>query len=110
MTQIQTFENSSFKVQCVCVSGEPWFKGKEVATILGYKNTMQAIRVNVDDDDKKKMEELGKLSDSSLDANAKRSMYINESGVYFLILRSEKPEAKTFKKWVPSEVLHLFTF
>ena len=63
MTQIQTFENSSFKVQCVCVSGEPWFKGKEVATILGYKNTMQAIRVNVDDDDKKKMEELGKLSD-----------------------------------------------
>ena len=71
MTQIQTFENSSFKVQCVCVSGEPWFKGKEVATIL-------AIRVNVDDDDKKKMEELGKLSDSSLDANAKRSMYINE--------------------------------
>ena len=105
MTQIQTFENSSFKVQCVCVSGEPWFKGKEVATILGYKNTMQAIRVNVDDDDKKKMEELGKLSDSSLDANAKRSMYINESGLYSLILRSEKPEAKTFKKWVTSEVL-----
>ena len=53
MTQIKTFEESSFKVQCVCVSGEPWFKGKEVATILGYKNTMQAIRVNVDDDDNK---------------------------------------------------------
>ena len=94
MTQIQTFENSSFKVQCVCVSGEPWFKGKEVATILGYKNTMQAIRVNVDDDDKKKMEELGKLSDSSLDANAQNSIFINESGVYSLVLRSEKPEAK----------------
>ena len=105
MTHIETFSNSSFSVQCMCVKGEPWFKGKEVATILGYKNTMQAIRVNVDDDDKKKMEELGKLSDSSLDANAKRSMYINESGLYSLILRSEKPEAKTFKKWVTSEVL-----
>ena len=93
MTQLQTFQNSSFKVQCVCVSGEPWFKGKEVAAILGYANTRQAIRVNVDDDDKKKMEELGGLSDSPLDANAKQSMYINESGLYSLIPRSEKPEA-----------------
>ena len=47
----------------------------------------------MDDDDKKKMEELGKLSDSSLDANAKQSMYINESGLCSLIPRSEKPEA-----------------
>ena len=59
MTQIQTFENSSFKVQCVCVSGEPWFRGRDVATILGYNNTTQALIKNVDDDDKKKMEELG---------------------------------------------------
>jgi prophage antirepressor-like protein len=64
---------------------------------LGYANTKQEIRVNVYDDDKKKMEELGKLSDSSLDANAQNSIFIHESGVYFLILRSEKPEAKTFK-------------
>ena len=64
----------------------------------------------MDDDDKKKMEELGGGSDYPLDANAQNSVFINESGVYFLILRSEKPEAKTFKKWVPSEVLHLCTF
>ena len=48
----------------------------------------------MDDDDKKKMEELGKLSDSPLDANAQNSFFINESGVYSLILRNEKPEAK----------------
>jgi prophage antirepressor-like protein len=54
----------------------------------------------VDDDDKKKMEELGRLSDSSRDANAKNSIFIDESGLYSLILRSEKPEAKTFKKWL----------
>ena len=72
MTQIQTFQNASFKVQCVCVSGEPWFKGKDVAKILGYNNTTQALIKNVDDDDKKKMEELGELSDSSLDAMPER--------------------------------------
>ena len=78
---------------------------------MGYANTKQEIRVNVDDDDKKKMEELGGGSDYPLDANAQNSVFINESGVYFLVLRSEKPEAtKTFNKWVPSEVLHLFTF
>ena len=93
MTQIQTFQNASFKVQCVCVSGEPWFRGRDVATILGYNNTTQAIRVNVDDDDKKKMEELGKLSDSLPDPNARKTMFINESGLYSLIMRSEKPEA-----------------
>ena len=56
----------------------------------------------MDDDDKKKIEELGWDSDYPLDANAQNSFFINESGVYSLILRSEK--------WVPSEVLHLCTF
>ena len=56
------------------------------------------------------MEELGGHSDYPLDANAQNSIFVNESGVYFLIMRSEKPEAKTFKKRVPSEVLQLCTF
>lgn len=106
MTQIQTFQNSSFKVECVCVSGDPWFRGKDVATILGYKNTMQAVIVNVDEDDRNKIEELTKhLPDRCLPGNSKNTIFINESGLYSLILRSEKPEAKTFKKWVTSEVL-----
>ena len=58
MTQIQTFQNSSFKVQCVCVRGDPWFRGKDVATVLGYANTVKAISNNVDDDDEKKLKEL----------------------------------------------------
>ena len=61
--------------------------------VLGYANTKQTIRVNVDDDDKKKMEELGELSDSSLDANAKQSMYSNESGLCSLMPKNEKPKA-----------------
>ena len=105
MTQIQTFQNSSFKVQCVCLSGEPWFRGRDVATVLGYANTTQALIKNVDEDDKKKMDELGNLSERLPDPNARKTMFINESGLYSLILRSEKPQAKTFKKWVTSEVL-----
>ena len=60
MTKIETFSNSSFSVQCMCVSGEPWFKGKEVARMLGYANTAKAILNNVDEDDKTKIEELTK--------------------------------------------------
>ena len=64
---------------------------------MGYAHTIQALIKNVDEDDKKKMGELGKLSDSSLDANAQNSFFINESGAYSLILRSEKPEATPFR-------------
>ena len=79
---------------------------------MGYANTIQALTKNVDEDDKKKLEELGgpkmgppnssnsvKLEElgppiiGCPDANAKQSMYINESGLYSLIPRSEKPEA-----------------
>ena len=58
MTAIQTFQNSSFKVQCVCVDGNPWFRGKDVATVLGYVNTKQALIKNVDEDDKQILTDL----------------------------------------------------
>ena len=93
MTQIQTFQNSSFKVECICVKGEPWFRGKDVAMILGYQNTAKAIMVHVHSDYKKKMDELGNLSERLPDPNARKTMFINESGLYSLIMRSEKPEA-----------------
>jgi prophage antirepressor-like protein len=51
MTTIQTFQKSTFKVQCVCISGETRFRGKDVATVLGYADIKEAITKNVDDDD-----------------------------------------------------------
>ena len=60
---------------------------------MGYANTKQTIRVNVDEDDKKKMDELGNLSERLPDPNARKTMFINESGLHSLILRGEKPEA-----------------
>ena len=97
--------NDKHDVNYVVVDSEPWFRAKDVATLLDYKDTNQAIRVNVDDDDKKKMQELRPVSDTPLDHNTKTSIYINESGLYALILKSTKPEAKQFQRWITKDVL-----
>ena len=78
MSKIINFSNAVFSIECIVASDTPWFKGKEIATILGYANTMQAIRTNIDEDDRKKMEELRQLPDSSPDHNAKNTVYIND--------------------------------
>ena len=84
-----------------------WFKGKEVATCLGFTNTQQALRHNIDEEDKKTYEELvdGVLLDSAPSNQQPHEVYINESGLYSLALRSKKDKAKAFKRWVTSEVL-----
>ena len=75
-----------------------WFLGKDVAKILGYSDTTQAIRKHDDDEDKYKggVETTGGLQ---------QSFYINESGFYSLVLSSKLETAKKFKKWVTSQVL-----
>ena len=107
MTQIQTFQppNSNSKIQGICINGDPWFRGKDVAMFLNYADTNQAIRVHVDEDCRKKLEELGPVLNTGPDANAKNSIFINDVGLYSLILSSKKPEAKAFRRWVTSEVL-----
>jgi len=105
MTDILTFSNAAFNIECIVVDGLPWFKGKQVATILGYANTMQAIRTHVEEDDRRKLDELDQLSNSSLQDCSKNATFINEPGLYSLAMRSDKPMAKIFKRWVMSEVL-----
>ena len=84
-----------------------WFKGREVAASLGYVNAKKAVQEHVDEDDKKPYSELLKGGpDSNPPHNQQpHEIYINESGLYCLILRSHKEEAKIFKRWVTSEVL-----
>jgi prophage antirepressor-like protein len=105
--EIQKFENNILKcsIDCVIVDNNVWFRGKDVAIALGYENTTQAIIINVEDEDKHKLEELWNLYDRPLNCNEKNTIYINESGLYSLILRSKKEEAKEFKKWITKEVL-----
>lgn len=99
MNEIKIFENAEFgEVRTVVKDGEPWFVGKDVAAILGYVDTDQAIRKHVDEEDK-----LSRRFDGS--GQARNMTIINESGVYSLILSSKLPTAKKFKRWVTSEVL-----
>lgn len=85
-------------IRIVKIEGEPWFVGKDIATVLGYKNPQEAVRTHVDTDDKGVSEILTPGGRQSVPV-------INESGLYSLILSSKLPTAKRFKKWVTSEVL-----
>lgn len=97
--ELQIFQNAEFgSVRSITVNGEPYFVGKDVAEILGYKDTSDAMRRHVDDEDK--------LTRCFTDSGQSREMYIiNESGLYSLILSSKLPTAKRFKRWVTSDVL-----
>lgn len=83
-----------------------WFKGMDVASILGYVNTGKAILKHVDDEDKKNRGRFYEKPEMGIsEKNANKQIFINESGLYSLILRSKLESAKAFKRWITSEVL-----
>lgn len=90
-----SFESSSIRTLGDAIS--PLFVAADVAAILGYGSTKDATRI-LDDDEKQTV---------SIDTNGgKQSMtVVTESGLYAMILKSRRPEAKRFRKWVTSEVL-----
>lgn len=95
---LQVFSYNGVEIRTVTIEGEPYFVGKDVAVVLGYKNPQEAIRDHVDEEDKGMSE--------MLTPGGKQNMpVINESGVYSLIFTSRLPAAKEFKRWVTSEVL-----
>lgn len=97
--QVQVFNNVEFGDVRVIMQGEqPWFVGKDVASMLGYSNTAKAILVHVDEDDKAGIP----FWDGR---QTRKNIFINESGLYSLILGSKLPSAKAFKHWVTSEIL-----
>lgn len=96
MNEIFNFHGQ--EVRTVMFDDEPWFVGKDIAEILGYVNSRDALAKHVDEDDK--------LTSQIATAGQMRNQtVINESGLYSLILSSKLPQAKEFKRWVTSEVL-----
>ena len=98
MKELQNFNFSGQDVRIITINDEPWFVGKDVADILGYSNSRKALSDHVDDEDK------GVTKSDTLGGNQNITI-INESGLYSLILKSKKSEAKQFKRWVTSDVL-----
>lgn len=97
MNNIQIFKYENNDVRTVEMNGEPWFVLKDVCKVLGISKYRDAAE-RLDDDERApvRVDTLG---------GAQEMTAVNESGLYNVILRSDKPEAKPFRKWVTSEVL-----
>ena len=104
--EIKPFIKNCWSLTPLVAEHAPWFKGAEVITSLKYTNLRRALKKHVDEEDKKTFQELTQGDYLSGPSNQQpHEVYINESGLYCLILRSKKPEAKSFKRWVTQEVL-----
>jgi hypothetical protein len=91
------FDFGNQQVRVVICNGEPWFVAKDVCDILGLSDVSMSVQ-NLDDDEK--------LIQVMLVSGQNREVWtISESGLYAMIFKSRKPEAKTFRKWVTAEVL-----
>ncbi len=99
MKELSIFQHPDFgTVRNVVLKGEPWFMGKDVCQVLGLVNHKDALG-RLDDDERYGVgitDPIGRQQEAT---------FINESGLYSLIMQSRKPEAKAFKKWITSEVL-----
>lgn len=97
MNELSTFNFNMYPVRVINIDSEPWFVAKDIADILEYSDSRVMTR-RLDDDEK------GVQILHTLGGDQEMTV-INESGLYNAILGSNKPEAKTFKKWITSEVL-----
>lgn len=99
MNQLEIFNFENKEVRTVLVDDKPYFVGKDIAEVLGYINTRDALSKHVDLEDKHRVA----IRDTM--GRSQNVVAINESGLYSLIISSKLPNAKKFKRWVTKEVL-----
>lgn len=98
MNELKIFHYGESAVRTVLQDGEPWFVLKDVCKVLKISNhKMTAQRLDTD--------EVCQTDLTDALGRAQKTTIINESGLYHVILRSDKPEAAPFRKWVTAEVL-----
>ena len=104
---LQTFRENEhlFEVTTLMVDNVVWLKGREVAASLGYCNPQKAVRDHIDEDDIKTYEELMEGRSERPPYQQSHEVYINEPGLYSLVMRSHMPQATKFKHWVTHKVL-----
>ena len=101
MNKIKIFQNQEFgAIRTISnEQGDVMFCGRDVAAALGYKKPEWAIATHVEADDSAKRGVIDSLG------REQQAIFINESGLYALILSSKLPSARRFKHWVTSEML-----
>lgn len=97
--QLSTLNYQEHKIQSIIQNGEIFFRATQLAELLEYQNPHDAIKKHVDTDDLAKCEVIDSLG------RKQKVNFVNESGMYSLILGSKQSSAKKIKKWVTSEVL-----
>ena len=95
--ELQVFSFEQRDVRVVMKGSEPWWVAKDIADVLDFRDAANAIRLL--DEDEKGTQKV------STPGGEQEMLIISESGLYTLIMRSNKPEAKRFRKWVTSTVL-----
>ena len=103
----KVFHYEKSEISVIKSKGEIWFRGKDIAKTLGYSIPRKAIREHIDPEDRLSLEHLTKvgLKWTPLKNEQKSATFINESGLYSLILQSKLESARAFKRWVTKEVL-----
>ena len=106
----KVFKYGETELSVIKCKDDIWFRGKTLAKVLGYSNPLKAIRrTHIDSEDKKEMSELvykGGAQNGHPFRNVQRgTIYLNKSGLFAYILRSQLESICTFKQWVTSQVL-----
>jgi hypothetical protein len=97
MQAISAYQFEADPVRVVMVAGDPWWVASDIARVLGYRDAPNMVR-SLDEDEK------GTHILSTLGGQQEMNI-ISESGLYAAILKSRRPEAKRFRRWVTAEVL-----
>ncbi|MEV2698263.1 Bro-N domain-containing protein, partial [Paenibacillus larvae] len=97
MNQLQVFNFTGKDVRVIMKDGQPWWLAKDICSVLDHSDVSMAV---------KRLDEDEKLTQTLFVSGQNRNVwFVNEPGLYSLILTSRKPEAKQFKRWVTHEVL-----
>lgn len=98
-SEILVFDNDRFgSVRALAIDGEPWFVAKDVCDALGIRTDTVRVILDEDEADETNPNTIGV-------AGGRNPLIVSEPGLYKLILKSRKPEAKAFQRWVTHEVL-----
>ncbi|WP_314879348.1 BRO family protein, partial [Haemophilus parahaemolyticus] len=99
MSNLTIFKFENTPVQTIVENNEIFFRAAQLAELLQYKNPHKAIKDHVDPDDLTKREIVNTINKRA------QVLFVNESGMYSLVLSSKLEQAKKIKRWVTSEVL-----
>jgi len=99
MTNLTTFNYLSNNVRVILIDDQPWFVAADVFEVLEYPNGSRSYQLN-----QLRTDEVG-VSKIQTPRGRQNMKLISESGLYKLIMRSDKPEARQFQDWVTREVL-----